>query len=125
MIRGIGVDITEIERIGQLLERKTGDALWERVLAPEERREINVFKRRVEYLAGRWAAKEAASKAFGTGIGKVGFHDLLISNDEHGAPVLTVRGYAALLAEEKGIKHFHISISHSDLYAVAQVIFEG
>ena len=124
MIIGIGVDITEIERIGHFLERQ-GEAFWERVLAPDERREIKVAKRRVEYLAGRWAAKEAAAKAFGTGIGKVSFHDLLITNNEAGAPVLTLCGYAAELAQEKGIKHLHISISHSDHYAVAQVIFEG
>ena len=67
MIRGIGIDITEIARIATLLERQ-GNAAWERILAPEERREFKSAKRRTEYLAGRWAAKEAASKAFGTGL---------------------------------------------------------
>lgn len=124
MILGTGIDITEIERIHTTLER-LGDAFYHRVLAPEERREINTFKRRVEYLAGRWAAKEAAAKAFGTGIGKISFHDLIITNNEWGAPILTLRGHAQELAEERGITRLHLSISHSDHYAVAHVILES
>jgi holo-[acyl-carrier protein] synthase len=124
MIVGIGIDITEIKRLGRLLERQ-GDQLWERVLAPEERREFGSEKRRVEFLSGRWAAKEAASKAFGTGIGQIYFHDLVIHNDEAGAPHLTLKGNAIKAAAEKGINRVHLSISHSDEYAVAQVILES
>lgn len=123
MIVGIGIDIAEIERIAKLLERQ-GDAIWERILAPEERINFTSQKRRVEYVAGRFAAKEAASKALGTGLGKVSLHDLLIQNDEHGAPHLTLRGYAAEVATAKKIGRLHLSISHSDHYAVAQVIAE-
>ena len=91
MILGIGIDITEIGRITAMLD-KQGDKLEARILAPEERRNFQSGKRRVEYLAGRFAAKEAASKAFGTGLGKVALHDLIIQNDDLGAPSLTVRG---------------------------------
>ena len=124
MIVGIGIDITEIKRLGSLLERQ-GDQLWERVLAPEERREFSSEKSRVEFLSGRWAAKEAASKAFGTGIGQIYFHDLVIHNDEAGAPHLTLKGNAIKFAAEKGINRVHLSISHSDEYAGAQVILES
>jgi holo-[acyl-carrier protein] synthase len=124
MILGIGTDITEIVRIAAMLERQ-GDAIWNRILAPEERLEFQSQKRRVEYLAGRFAAKEAASKALGTGIGAVGLHDLVVTKNEQGAPVLTLRGYAAKLAANMGIERMHISISHSDQYAVATVIAEG
>jgi holo-[acyl-carrier protein] synthase len=124
MIVGIGIDITEIKRLGRLLERQ-GDQVWERVLAPEERRAFTSEKRRIEFLSGRWAAKEAASKAFGTGIGQITFHDLVIQNDEAGAPYLTLKGNAFKFASERGINRVHLSISHSDEYAVAQVILES
>lgn len=123
MIIGIGIDITEIDRIAKLLERQ-GDALWNRILAPVERREIASDKRRVEYLAGRFAAKEAASKALGTGLGKVSLHDLQVTNNENGAPILTLHGNAAEVAASLGITRVHLSISHSEHYAVAQVIAE-
>lgn len=124
MILGTGIDIIELDRIALLLNRQ-GDALWERILAPEERRDIPSPKRKVEYLAGRFAAKEAASKALGTGLGKVGLHDLIVATNELGAPYLLLRNYAAEVAEEKGIVRMHLSISHSEQYAVAQVIAEG
>lgn len=123
MIAGIGVDITEIDRIAQLLARQ-GDALWERILAPDERKEITVHKRRVEFLAGRFAAKEAASKALGTGLGKVGLHHIIVTNGENGAPQIRLDGHAADVAKAKGITRLHLSISHSDHYAVAQVVAE-
>jgi len=124
MVLGIGIDIIEIARIQRLLQRN--DAFAARVLAPEEQRSFHSDKRYAEYVAGRFAAKEAASKAFGTGIGQqVGLHDLVIHNDERGAPVLTLRGAAAELAAQRGVQRVHLSISHSDSYAVAQVLLEG
>ncbi|MBL0389301.1 holo-ACP synthase [Tumebacillus sp. ITR2] len=123
MIIGTGIDITEIERITDMLERH-GVTIWKRILAPEEREMFDNPRRRAEYLAGRWAAKEAASKAFGTGIGKVGLHELIITKTELGAPQLTLRGHAAELAEQLGVTSTHVSISHSKEYAVAQVILE-
>ncbi|KEO81004.1 holo-ACP synthase [Tumebacillus flagellatus] len=123
MIIGTGIDITEIERIAGLLERH-GATIWKRILAPEEREMYDSPRRRAEYLAGRWAAKEAASKALGTGIGKVSLQDLVITKNDLGAPSLTLRGYAAERALELGVTSTHVSISHSDKYAVAQVILE-
>ncbi|MCX7572229.1 holo-ACP synthase [Tumebacillus sp. DT12] len=124
MIIGIGTDIIEIKRIAASLERQ-GDAFWERILAPEERREIKSAKRRLEYLAGRFAAKEAASKALGTGIGEVGLHDLVIWNNERGAPQMYLQGGAAKVAEQLGVRKIHVSISHSEHYATATVVAEG
>ncbi|TCP56017.1 holo-[acyl-carrier protein] synthase [Tumebacillus sp. BK434] len=123
MIIGSGIDITEIARLERLC-RRLGDKVWERILAPAERRPISNEKRRLQYLAGRFAAKEAASKALGTGLGKVGLHDLIIDNDELGAPVLTLQGHAAELAAQKGVDRIHLTLSHSDHYAVAHVILE-
>ncbi|HEU4962749.1 MAG TPA: holo-ACP synthase [Bacilli bacterium] len=124
MIIGTGIDILELSRIATILYRQ-GDTLWNRILAPSERRPFTSDKRKIEYLAGRFAAKEAASKALGTGLGKVSLHDLIISSDPNGAPILTLHGYAAELASQKGITHLHLSISHSDHYAVAHVIAEA
>lgn len=124
MIIGTGIDITEIARMANLLDRH-GDTIWNRILAPEEREMFDSPKRRVEYLAGRWAAKEAASKALGTGIGKVSLQDLVITKNELGAPRLTLRGYAAERAAALGATRTHISISHSEQFAIAQVILEG
>ncbi|ASS76668.1 hypothetical protein CIG75_17955 [Tumebacillus algifaecis] len=123
MIIGTGVDITEIARIERLLGR-LGEKIWQRILAPAERRTFTSDKRRIQYLAGRFAAKEAAAKALGTGLGKVGLHDLIIVSNEAGAPILTLHGLAAEIAEQQGITATHLSISHSDQYAIAQVILE-
>ncbi|ARU61263.1 hypothetical protein CBW65_09845 [Tumebacillus avium] len=123
MIIGTGLDITEIARIERLWQR-LGEKVWERILAPAERRAITNDKRRIQYLAGRFAAKEAAAKALGTGLGKVSLHDLIVTNNELGAPILTLHGHAAELAGQKGVGAIHLTISHSDQYAVAQVILE-
>lgn len=117
MIKGIGIDITEISRIDEILEKQP--KIIERVLRREEIdmfEQINSDTRKVEWLAGRFAAKEAFSKAYGTGIGKeVSFQDMLVSNDESGRPFITYKN--------ENLK-IHLSISHSRDYAVAQVVIE-
>lgn len=118
MIKGIGIDIIELERIRQSLENNV--RFVERILTPQEResyRQLTNEKRKVEYVAGRFAAKEAFAKAAGTGIGKLAFQDMEVSQTEAGAPVLHVAGY-----EEENI---FLSISHAERYAVAQVILEA
>ncbi|MDY0395459.1 holo-ACP synthase [Virgibacillus halophilus] len=74
-------------------------------------------KRRVEFLAGRFAAKEAFSKAAGTGIGHLGFKDMEVLPNEKGAPRLRVKGFEQY--------HIFVSLSHSEAYAVAQVVMEA
>lgn len=116
MIKGIGIDIVEIERMNDLLLRN--ERIKERVLTGSEMRvfETLPFKRQVEFLAGRFAAKEAFSKAYGTGIGKdLSFQDIEVTTDERGKPYI-VKPF------HEGV---HLSITHSDNYAFAQVIIES
>lgn len=114
MIKGIGLDIVEINRIEKAMKRS--GKFQERILSEHE---LNIFyqlseKRRVEFLAGRFAAKEAYSKANGTGIGKgCEFHQIEVLKDDLGKPTLYFDGK---------IVSGHVSITHSKEYAVAQVI---
>lgn len=115
MIVGTGIDIVEIGRIRKLVESQP--RFPERVLTEKERAVYLQFKERraIEFLAGRWAAKEAFSKAKGTGIGKeLSFMDIEIENDPHGRPVVI----------KPFMEGVHLSISHSEHYAIAQVIIE-
>lgn len=117
MIKGIGVDIIELDRIQHALRKS--DKLSKRILTKEEQRAYSLLEkeyRQVEYIAGRFAAKEAFAKAAGTGIGRLSFKDIEISRKRSGQPTLRARGY-----EEERI---FLSISHSQAYAVAQVIIE-
>ena len=86
MIVGQGIDIEELASIERAVTRHEGFA--KRVLTANEMERFNSLKgrRQIEYLAGRWSAKEAFSKAMGTGIGKLGFQDLEVLNNERGAP---------------------------------------
>lgn len=116
MIKGIGVDITELDRMETLINRQP--RLKERILTE---REILIYeklngRRKVEYFAGRFAAKEAFSKANGTGIGKhLSFLDIEIISDDKGKPMISK-------PFSEGV---HLSISHSRDYAIAQVVIEG
>ncbi|MDQ0155656.1 holo-ACP synthase [Robertmurraya andreesenii] len=115
MITGIGIDIVELKRIESIVERQKRFA--ERILTENEKQTFEGLsgKRKIEFLAGRFAAKEAFSKANGTGIGKeLSFLDIEIVVDEKGKP------YISKPLE----KLVHLSISHSTDYAVAQVIIE-
>ena len=98
-IAGIGTDIVEIERLFQMSERAL-EKLKLRVLTPEEQQCYESMKFPIPYLAKRWAAKEAAAKALGTGIAQgVSFQDFQIDNSDSGAPILKVTGVAAQIAE--------------------------
>jgi holo-[acyl-carrier protein] synthase len=115
MISGIGIDIVEIKRIKEISARQ--ERFVDRILTPLEKVRFEQLAkgRRVEFLAGRFAAKEAFSKAYGTGIGKeVSFLDIEIDYDEKGKPFI-------LKPIKEGV---HLSISHSMDYAVAQVLIE-
>ncbi|TRZ36212.1 holo-ACP synthase [Niallia circulans] len=115
MIKGIGIDIVELNRIGELLERKPHFA--DRILTERELEKYDKLqrKRKLEFLAGRFAAKEAFSKAVGTGIGKgLSFLDIEVGQDEKGKPYIN-KPYA------QGV---HLSITHSSNYAFAQVVIE-
>lgn len=114
MIKGIGLDIVEIDRIRKLHEKSPTFA--NRILSNNEKllMENYSFSRQVEFLAGRFAAKEAFSKAAGTGIGiTYSFKDIEILKEDSGKPYLLIKG--------SKINAF-VSITHSMQFAAAQVI---
>jgi holo-[acyl-carrier protein] synthase len=107
-----------------MLER-FGDSFLERVFTEKERAEANVRRDPSEYYAGRWAAKEAASKALGCGIGEsCGWKDLQILNGSAGQPCLTLSGKALETAHNMGVDNIHLSVSHEREYACSTVILE-
>jgi holo-[acyl-carrier protein] synthase len=115
MIKGIGIDIIELSRIDEIMTRQR--KLIDRILTDNEKRTFETLSehRQIEFLAGRFAAKEAYSKAAGTGIGKeISFLDIEIETDHLGKPHII-----------KPETNAHLSISHSQEYAVAQVIIEA
>jgi holo-[acyl-carrier protein] synthase len=128
LIIGIGVDMVEIERIRHALERH-GTTFLDRILSKEERDLIEgerlTSARIVEFVSGRFAAKEAVAKALGTGIGKIAWSDIHIIRTETGAPAILVSGEALKASQTRQIKNWHISISHTQTNAIAYVIAES
>jgi holo-[acyl-carrier protein] synthase len=121
MIIGIGTDLAKVSRLEASLQR-FGDRFAERILAPIEMTEFQGQAHPARLLAKRFAVKEAAAKALGTGIGKVSWHDIYIEHDELGAPILCFQGHARALADQKAINHLHVSISDEDDLALAFVV---
>ncbi|MFS0784396.1 holo-ACP synthase [Bacillus sp. 1P06AnD] len=116
MIKGIGLDIVETGRIGKLIQ--TQPKFVNRILTSSEQEKFHSLKgkRQTEFLAGRFAAKEAFSKAIGTGIGKeLGFQDIEIRYGSKGKPFISA-------PFSEGV---HLSITHCEAYAAAQVVIEG
>ena len=126
MIRGIGTDIVEIARIRQVLERHDR-AFITRVFTPEEQALAEAENANAaQFYAGRWAAKEAAAKTLGTGIGaECGWLDLRILRGPAGQPLLELRGAAAATAGRLGIASIHVTISHVRDLAVACAVAES
>ncbi|AZG74263.1 holo-ACP synthase [Shewanella livingstonensis] len=124
-IVGIGTDIVEIARISEQRER-LGDRLARRVLTEPELATYLQSKQPERFLAKRFAAKEAAAKALGTGIGRgVSFQHIHIDNDENGAPLVSFTdGALARLKQLSGSRGF-ISIADEKHYAVATVVLES
>ncbi|MDM5297001.1 holo-ACP synthase [Bacillus pumilus] len=117
MIKGIGIDIVEINRLSKVLSRQP--RFPERILTLNELEVYQTLseKRQLEFLAGRFAAKEAFSKAYGTGIGQhLSFHDMEIHKDDNGKPFIQ----SEKLKEDKA----HVSITHTKEYAAAHVLIE-
>jgi len=125
MIVGTGVDIAETSRLEEGLERH-GERFTKRLFTPAEVAYCERFKNRGQRYAARFAAKEAAFKALGTGWGSgVRWLDVEITHQPSGKPELVLTGRAQEVARGLGITRMAVSISHSDRYVVAQVIFEG
>lgn len=123
MIIGIGTDIVEIERIMQAIDRNT--KFIQKVLSEEEIDLGADGNLKPEFVAGRFAAKEAVSKALGTGFRSFGFKDIVIINDELGKPVVSLKGKAKDALSNYGDYKIHISISHERKNAIAFVVIEA
>ena len=125
MIIGMGVDIAEVDRIRAAIERH-GETILRRIYTQNERQYCEQFKNKYERYAGRFAAKEAAMKALGTGWRRgVRWVDLEIVREMSGRPTLALTGEAAKIAAQLGVKHIALSITHTENQALAQVIFES
>lgn len=124
MILGTGVDIIEVERVRNALDRH-GDRFLEHVYSQEEQDAAPAGLGRYAYYAARWAAKEAVSKALGTGIGEdCGWKDVVVRRDPKGRPLVVLNGAAARCAARAGISRWHLSLSHERNLACAQAIAE-
>ena len=113
-----GIDIIEISRVRQVLERY-GRRFLERVYTPGE---IAYCRERPPNLAARFAAKEATMKALGTGVRGVGWKDIEVVRHESGAPAIRLHGRCKQRAQRLGVQEIAISLSHSREYAVASVV---
>jgi holo-[acyl-carrier protein] synthase len=125
VIYGIGTDIVSIERIQNILN-KNRDGFINRVLTDHEKALFTNKADSAAFCAKRFAAKEAFSKALGTGIGRVvSFQDLTVRSNEHGKPYFMPSEKLRLYLQEKGIKHGHLSISDESQNALAFVVLEA
>lgn len=122
LIIGTGIDIVEVARIAHSVERH-GKRFLERVFLPGEIDYANSNKYPYLHLAARWAAKEAVSKAFGTGIGaSIGWRDIEICKHPHGEPFLLFHNKGESLAKKLGVNQSFISLTHTKDYAAAHCI---
>ena len=125
MILGIGVDIIEVSRIRDAYAR-LGDRFLRRIMLDSEIAYCLAHSDPAPHLAARFAAKEAVSKAFGTGIGaELGWVDMEVVKQPGGAPRMLFHGVGRDLMERRGATALHLSLSHTAQYAVAQAILES
>ena len=116
MIVGVGIDVVDVARFGESLERTP--ALRTRLFTPGE------AGRPLASLAARFAAKEALAKALGAPVG-LAWQDAEVESESSGRPVLAVRGSVAARAAELGVTSLHVSLSHDAGIASAVVVLEG
>ena len=121
MILKTGVDLIEIQRIQQVLERH-GDRFLQRIYTSNE---IDQSREKPPELAVRFAAKEAASKALGTGIGIISWQDVEVYSHPSGEPHLRLHGPARQIARARGLTTWAVSLSHSREMAIAVVVASG
>ncbi|MGA2414208.1 MAG: holo-[acyl-carrier-protein] synthase [Candidatus Sulfotelmatobacter sp.] len=125
MIVGTGIDIAEVPRIRQSIAR-FGERFLQRIYTPSEIRYCDSKANRLERYAARFAAKEAAMKALGTGWSRgVRWRDCEVARQPGGRPTIIFHGKASEIAAKLGVKHASLSISHTAEQAIAQVILEN
>jgi holo-[acyl-carrier protein] synthase len=125
MIVGLGIDISEVDRIQAAIARH-GQRFLERVFTPAEIAYCDSHRNRAQHYAGRFAAKEAAMKALGTGWSNgVRWVDIEVTRLPTGKPTVSLHGATRAIAEQLGVRRVSLSITHSGNTAFAQVIFES
>jgi holo-[acyl-carrier protein] synthase len=125
VIVGLGLDISEIDRIEAALTRH-GLAILKRLYTAQEVAYCESHKNKFERYAGRFAAKEASMKALGTGWSRgVRWRDIEVVRQPSGKPTLRLAGVALQIAEGMGVKNISLTITHSGNLALAEVIFES
>ena len=124
MILGNGIDIIEVARIASSLE-KFGERFGQRILLPDEMAYCLSHRHPAPFVAARFAAKEAISKAFGTGIGaQLGWQDMEIRRKESGEPFVVLHGKGKKLFKSRRAKQLLVSLSHTQHYAAATAVLE-
>jgi len=124
MILGIGIDIIEVARV-KASHEKFGERFLNRLLLADEIAYCLKHKNPAPFIAARFSAKEAISKAFGTGIGaQLGWHDMEIRRKESGEPFVVLHGKGKELFQSRGAKRLLISLTHTENYAAATAILE-
>jgi holo-[acyl-carrier protein] synthase len=125
MILGIGIDLIEVERIKTSYAR-FGERFLNRILHPNEIAYCLSHKEPSPFLAARFAAKEAISKAFGTGIGaQLGWQDMEVGRKASGEPFVILYGGGQKLLQERAARAVLISLSHTQAHAAAVAILES
>lgn len=125
MILGIGMDLAEVRRVQAAIERR-GERILRRLYTARERAYCERSRNKYERYAGRFAAKEAAMKALGTGWRRgVRWVDLEVVRQPSGRPTMALHGEAKKIGERLGVKNIAMSITHTATQALAQVIFES
>ncbi|APC42182.1 holo-ACP synthase [Clostridium estertheticum] len=122
MILGVGTDIVEIRRIKHAME--SNNKFLEKIFTSTELEYLKSRNLRAEYVAGRFAAKEAVAKALGTGFMGFDFKDIEVDRTTLGKPVVILKGKAKLIAKKEGQYIIHLSISHGEESAIAYAILE-
>ena len=125
MIVGMGIDVAEVSRIREVMESQK-ERFLHRVYTQNEIAYCEQFKNKYERYAGRFAAKEAAMKALGTGWSRgVRWVDVEIVRQRGGRPTISLNGEAKKIADAMGVKNIALSITHTADQAIAHVIFES
>ncbi len=125
MIVAIGVDLIEIARIAETFARQ-GERFQKRVFTAAEVEYCESLAAKFESYAARFAAKEAVMKALGTGWADgVAWRDIEVAREQNGRPIVTLSGRALERMKELGATRIHLSLSHSQTTAIAQVVLES
>lgn len=125
MIVGMGIDVAEVKRIAAVIESQR-ERFLRRVFTLDEVAYCEQFRNKYERYAGRFAAKEAAMKALGTGWSRgVRWLDVEVVRQRGGRPTISLKGEAKKISDGLGVKNIAVSITHTVELAIAQVIFEG